>query len=613
MPCDTAATNPADNNRTSDALQASLEQVSTLCTSCMNCVKECRFLQRYGTPKQIAWTFDPTRQEQLAMPFECSLCGLCSAVCPEPIDPAAMFIQMRREAVDRGNNHFFEYGGLLAYERKGTSRRYSWYGLPAGCETIFFPGCALPGTRPEQTVKVFSALQADEPALGIVFDCCTKPSHDLGRSAYFSSMFDEMRGYLLSQGVKRVLVACPNCLKMFREYAPELAAATIYEVLAAKGMVSGKLSGTVTIHDPCVVRLEKEAQAAVRSLVAAVGLTLEEMPHSGKTTLCCGEGGAVACLEPDFAEEWGRQRKQEAAGRRMITYCAGCSHTLNPHTPTSHIVDLLFDGEAALAGQARVSRAPFTYLNRLGLKKRFRKKLAGATTRERTFTGDGGRRGGGIVKPLIFIALLAALVAAVRLTGASQYLEQEKLRALIEGYGSLAPLIYMLVYAVAPSLFLPGLPITIVGGILFGPVWGVIYTIVGATAGACLAFLVARYIARSWVTSKLTSPRWRKLDREVEKHGWKVVAFTRLIPLFPFNLLNYAFGLTSVRFSHYAMATFVFMLPACIAFIVFSSSFLDLLKGRISPTFLVGLALVVLISVIPALYRRYQRKRTDVS
>jgi uncharacterized membrane protein YdjX (TVP38/TMEM64 family) len=89
------------------------------------------------------------------------------------------------------------------------------------------------------------------------------------------------------------------------------------------------------------------------------------------------------------------------------------------------------------------------------------------------------------------------------------------------------------------------------------------------------------------------------------------VAFTRLIPLFPFNLLNYAFGLTRIRFFEYAVATFLCMLPACIAFIVFSSSLLDLLRGRISGSFILGAALVAAISSLPFFYRRFSRKTED--
>ena len=212
-------------------------------------------------------------------------------------------------------------------------------------------------------------------------------------------------------------------------------------------------------------------------------------------------------------------------------------------------------------------------------------------------------------KSVILLALLASLVAGVHLSGASQYLQQDRLRELIAGFGAWGPAIYISIYALAPVLFLPGLPITIAGGIIFGPFWGVIYTITGATIGASLAFLVARYLARDWVAAKLSGPRWAKLDTEVAQHGWKVVAFTRLIPAFPFNLLNYAFGLTKIPFTHYLLATFFCMLPACIAFIVFSSSILELVTGKVSGTALLGIALIVLVSLIPVVYRRIKGNR----
>jgi uncharacterized membrane protein YdjX (TVP38/TMEM64 family) len=139
----------------------------------------------------------------------------------------------------------------------------------------------------------------------------------------------------------------------------------------------------------------------------------------------------------------------------------------------------------------------------------------------------------------------------------------------------------------------------------------VVYAICGATIGATLAFLLGRYAGRDWVKQKLSGPRWKQLDQEVEKHGWKVVAFTRLIPLFPYNLLNFAFGLTGVKLLHYIVASFIFMLPACIAYILLSSSLLDALKGRISPAFIIGLFAVILVSSIPFLYNRYKKKKDN--
>ena len=260
-----------------------------------------------------------------------------------------------------------------------------------------------------------------------------------------------------------------------------------------------------------------------------------------------------------------------------------------------------------LEGKVKVSRAPFTYWNRIRLKGKFSAKVDGSVTRERVYTSErSASKNNSVVRVLLLGGVLAAIPAA-RALGVGQYLEPDKLRGMIEGCGLLAPALYMIFYTVAPSLFLPGLPITIAGGILFGPFWGVVYTITGSTLGACLAFLISRYLAREWIEGKIKSSRWKKLDEGVERHGWKVVAFTRLIPLFPFNLLNYAFGLTRVKFLHYAVATFLCMLPACIAFIVFSSSLPDVVKGRISPSFVIGSILILCVMLVSFVYRRHKK------
>jgi uncharacterized membrane protein YdjX (TVP38/TMEM64 family)/Fe-S oxidoreductase len=577
------------------------------CTGCGKCVKECAFLRQYGTPGYIADTFDGTDAKTASRPFECSLCGLCTILCPERLDLDGLFLEMRREAVDRGFGDFPKHKPLLNYERLGTSRRFTLYRLPGGCTTVFFPGCSLSGTRPDGVSRLFGLLRMDDPAMGIVFDCCMKPSHCLGREQYANAMFGEMNNWLVLQGVKEVLVACPNCQVMFDTLGRGLKVRTVWEALDESGLQPEVASGTVTVHDPCVIRYSQTVHAGVRNLLKRQGLSVEEMPHSGSTTVCCGKGGGVDMLNPELAASWGELRKREAAGRRIITYCAGCVQALGRETPTSHLVDLLLEPDQTLAGKKMGAKAPFTYLNRLRLKRGFKRKEGFAVTRERTFVPDSGKPNKRSWKPLIFLALLVAAVISVHMSGAAGYLQQDKLRELIAAYGALAPAIYILIYSLAPVLFLPGLPITIAGGIMFGPFWGVVYTITGATIGASLAFLTARYVARDWVAAKLSGPRWAKLDSEVEQHGWKVVAFTRLIPAFPFNLLNYAFGLTKVPFAHYVIATFVCMLPACIAFIVFSSSILDLVRGNISPASLLGIGLIVLVSLIPVLYRRFRK------
>lgn len=589
------------------SLQTELKNISEKCVNCELCQKECEFLRKYGKPKEIADFYNPLDKTYQAIPFECSLCQLCAAVCPVDINPADMFLEMRREAVNQGNGDYPEHSVILGYERRGTSQRYTYYALPEGCDTIFFPGCTLPGTRPDKTLKLYKHMKKEIPTLGIVLDCCTNPSHDLGREEYFNAMFQEMRDFLVINGVRRVLVACPNCHKVFSKYGGELSVKTVYEYMAINGLPNTEqVNGTVTIHDPCVVRCEEAIHSAVRDLCTKKGLTIEEMPHHGKKTICCGEGGAVGCVSADVAKKWGALRKAETNGRKIVTYCAGCANFLGAITPTSHILDFLFEPQATVSGKAKVSKSPATHLNRLRLKKRLKNTVNASVTRERTFTAGEEGKEGAMIKRIFFLLLILAAILAAQFTGVARYLEQDTLRQWIQGYGALAPVIYMLIYTVAPALFLPGLPITIVGGVLFGPFWGVVYTITSSTLGACVAFIISRHIAREWIETKLKSPSWQRLDQGVERHGWKVVAFTRLIPLFPYNLLNYAFGLTKIKFLHYAITTFFCMLPACIAYIVFSSSLPDIIKGKISPTFIAGIGLIILVSLIPLFYRRYK-------
>jgi Fe-S oxidoreductase len=295
-----------------------------------------------------------------------------------------MFLEMRR-AVDRAGVQYPEHSVILAYEKRGTSRRYTWYAFPRDCDTVFFPGCSLSGTRPQRVKDLFNHQKKSIPNLGIVLDCCSKPSHDLGREAFFQPAFAEMKACLLENGISHVLVACPNCHKVFKDRGGELSTRTVYEFLAENDLPKTPIvSDSITIHDPCPVRFEESILGVVRTLAERTGLRVEEMRHHGKETFCCGEGGAVGFLSPELAKNWSVLLKNEAQGRRIVSYCAGCVNNLGRITPTAHLLDLLFEPKATLSGTVSVSRGSITYWNRLQLKRWFKKNLNGRVTRERT-------------------------------------------------------------------------------------------------------------------------------------------------------------------------------------------------------------------------------------
>jgi uncharacterized membrane protein YdjX (TVP38/TMEM64 family) len=115
--------------------------------------------------------------------------------------------------------------------------------------------------------------------------------------------------------------------------------------------------------------------------------------------------------------------------------------------------------------------------------------------------------------------------------------------------------------------FLPGLAITIAGGLIFGAVWGTVWTTLGANLGAIAAFLIGRYAARDMVKGMLEKNQaLRKIDEGVARQGWRMLLITRLVPIFPFNVQNYVYGLTDIPLRTYVLVTVPCMLPATIAF-----------------------------------------------
>ncbi len=202
----------------------------------------------------------------------------------------------------------------------------------------------------------------------------------------------------------------------------------------------------------------------------------------------------------------------------------------------------------------------------------------------------------------LLLIVLLILVAAIRYFDLNAALAPEQFKNTVAEMGYWGPLLYVLVFAVAPSLFIPGLPLTIAGGLAFGPVWGVVWASIGSTIGASIAFLIARYFARDAVFATLGG-LWATVDEGVCKRGWFYVALTRLVPLLPFNLLNYAFGLTQIRFLTYVFVSWIFMLPGTAAYVMTSGSLMDILVGKASPMFLVGLALFAVVFAISLGFR----------
>jgi uncharacterized membrane protein YdjX (TVP38/TMEM64 family) len=153
-----------------------------------------------------------------------------------------------------------------------------------------------------------------------------------------------------------------------------------------------------------------------------------------------------------------------------------------------------------------------------------------------------------------------------------------------KGMGATGGALYAVVYIAGTALFFPGLPLTLGAGFLYGALIGTLVVSPASVAGATLAFLIARYLARDWVTRRIKKyPQAAAIDRAIEKNGFKAVVLLRLQPVLPFNILNYALGLTSIRLRDYMLASWIGMFPATVLYVYLGSvmnDISDLLRGR---------------------------------
>src|SRR5215472_521634 len=214
-------------------------------------------------------------------------------------------------------------------------------------------------------------------------------------------------------------------------------------------------------------------------------------------------------------------------------------------------------------------------------------------------------KGRGLVLRLAVVAGLAGAIVWVALH--REYLQTAELERELARFGRAAPILFILLYACATVLFAPGSILTLAGGALFGPVWGTLWNLIGATLGATAAFLLARTAARGWV-ARHVGGRLRRLVEGVTAEGWRFVALMRLVPLVPFNLLNYALGLTGISLPAYVLTSAICMLPGAVAYTWLGFASRSAVVGDTAALRygLLGFGVLAMIAFLPRLFRRFR-------
>jgi len=239
----------------------------------------------------------------------------------------------------------------------------------------------------------------------------------------------------------------------------------------------------------------------------------------------------------------------------------------------------------------------------------------GEPSREKVSTNT---RGGKWIRVIVLALIIASLISALLFLPIKNWLVQAL--AWTDGLGIWGPVFVVGFYIVACVLFLPGSVITLGAGFLFKVLVGTITVSIGATLGACAAFLVGRTLARNWISKKISgNKKFNAIDQAVGREGFKIVLLTRLSPIFPFNMLNYAFGLTKVPFRQYALASWIGMLPGTVMFVYFGAglrSLADVAAGNVEggPTqqifFWFGMAATIIVTIFITRIARNAIKQT---
>ncbi len=338
---------------------ARLEANRCLDCHCLECVRECVFLQKFGRfprlyIREIANTISLLRDGLRSgknLVVACSMCGLCGKLCPNGLSMERITRLGRAALAEKGElseaiydfpvrDMLFSNGEEAALCRHAPGKDRS--------RRIFFPGCQLAASMPHTVLNTYAHLLRLEPETGILLGCCGAPADWAGREGLYEETTAALKEKLRSLGDAEVVCACPTCRKQLQ--AAGVRAVSLYPLLNEGPLPDcGRHPMRAAVHDSCAARDEGETQSAVRGLLSRCGYGIEELPMSGEKTRCCGYGGLVFYGDRDVAEKMIRVRADESP-LPYISYCSVCRDYLARAGKRSlHVLDLFFgrDGPEA--------------------------------------------------------------------------------------------------------------------------------------------------------------------------------------------------------------------------------------------------------------------------
>ncbi|MBE6016373.1 MAG: FAD-binding protein [Lachnospiraceae bacterium] len=343
---------PHDADRESAAQEA---QRCRMC-DCTKCVDVCEFMKYYKKvpPRfeiDIPGTLNPIelvrKRSSTRLLMSCDDCRLCEQACPEKIKTGDVLMQVRTAmAHDKVLPAAFHDFWIRDMEFS-CSDEAAYFKKPEN-GYLYFPGCLLGGSDPENVTGSYELINKIYPGCGIYVGCCGIPAKWAGETALLEENCDKIRGIWKQSGRPVFITACPSCRRNLNEFLPEIKAESIYNILAEHTELFGKeiLGGEeLTVFHPCSSHFDPREQESVVALIRAGGGNVRELEDPSDRNGCCGYGGHIYYTNPGLYDRISEKRAN-ADERPYITYCANCRDVLTEKgKDTSHILKVLSDGK----------------------------------------------------------------------------------------------------------------------------------------------------------------------------------------------------------------------------------------------------------------------------
>jgi glutamate synthase (NADPH) small chain len=393
------ATPMADDASGYSKEEATREAKRCIQCQCLECVKVCEYLNSFGGyPKkyvrQIYNNLSIVMGHRHANKLinSCSLCGLCREVCPEDLHMGLVCKKAREIMVSQGKmpvsahdfplrDMLFSNGEKCALTRHQPGTQTSSF--------LFFPGCQLSASAPEQVRKTYGILAEKlSGGVGLMLRCCGAPAEWSGRVELFSSSLHDIRAQWEEMDSPLIILACSTCYEIFKTHLSDASIVSLWEVLDQLRLpqavtTGGAPSQVLAIHDACSTRHEKQIQESVRSILLRMGFELEELPLNREKTECCGYGGLMFFANPDLARNVIMKRIAQSQSDYLV-YCAMCRDYLTSKGKrTLHLLDLVLGSPKDYAAERRGPSYALRHENRVRLKNSLLEDLWGETVAAR--------------------------------------------------------------------------------------------------------------------------------------------------------------------------------------------------------------------------------------